>query len=483
MHGYSTTGYIATIFRYYVTMLTRLGISNFKSWERIEDMRLAPLTGLFGTNSSGKSAILQLLLLLKQTKDSTDRTQVLHFGDANSLTNFGTFKDLIHQHERSKKLSWAVKWSRDEPLVISDPQQRRHTELFRGQDFALTSSIGLGRKRQLLAERIAYTFGEHTFVLGRKSDDDPAYRLTVSPEDFKFVRYQGRAWDLPGPVKSYAFPDQVLTYYQNSGFLAGLVLAFEQQMDALFYLGPLRESPKAEYLWSGARPVDVGKKGERAIDALLAARDSGEVISRGQGRRRVGLDEYVALWLKRLNLISSFRVEKFTEESNLYRVKVKINKDSSESLITEVGFVVSQVLPVLVLLYYVPEGSTVLLEQPEIHLHPSVQSGLADVLIDAIRVRGIQVIVESHSEHLLRRLQRRIAEEDFDGEDAALYFCELNGVASSLTPLRLDLFGNIVNWPQSFFGDDFAEIAAIQEAVIKRKTAAAECRPMSSIPT
>lgn len=455
-------------------MLTRLNIENFKSWQRVQDMRLAPLTGLFGTNSSGKSGILQLLLLLKQTKESTDRTQVLHFGDANSYANLGTFEELIHRHDESMQLSWKVEWSRTDSLIISDPQKKRWTELFRGRDFALASTIGLRRKRQISAERIAYTFGGHTFALGRKSSDDPAYRLTVRPADFKFIRYQGRPWDLPGPVKSYAFPDQVRLYFQNAGFLAELELAFEQQMDALYYLGPLREFPKREYLWSGARPVDVGKKGEKAIDALLAAQASNELISRGQGIKRIGLEEYVALWLKKLNLITKFKVEEIAEGSNLYRVKVKKSVESAETLITDVGFGVSQILPVLVLLYYVPKGSTVLLEQPDIHLHPSVQSGLADVLIDAIRVREIQVVVESHSEYLLRRLQRRIAEQDFNCEDAALYFCAIDGKASSLTPLQLDLFGNIDNWPENFFGDDFGEIAAIQEAVTKRKMAAAE---------
>jgi predicted ATPase len=74
---------------------------------------------------------------------------------------------------------------------------------------------------------------------------------------------------------------------------------------------------------------------------------------------------------------------------------------------------------VLVLCYYVPEGSILILEQPEIHLHPSVQTGLADVFIDAVKTRKVQIILESHSEYLLRRLQRRIAEEKVSQEDMA----------------------------------------------------------------
>ena len=129
----------------------------------------------------------------------------------------------------------------------------------------------------------------------------------------------------------------------------------------------------------------------------------------------------------------------------------------------------NQILPVIALCYYAPPGSVLLLEQPEIHLHPRVQAGLADVLIDAVKTRGIQVIVESHSEHLLRRLQRNIAEEKVSSQETALYFCEIEAGVSRLTELQVDMYGNIENWPDGFFGDEFEEIAAMQKAILRRR--------------
>jgi predicted ATPase len=125
----------------------------------------------------------------------------------------------------------------------------------------------------------------------------------------------------------------------------------------------------------------------------------------------------------------------------------------------------------ITLCYYAPEGSTILLEQPEIHLHPRVQVGLADVLVDAMKTRGIQIILESHSEHLLRRLQRRVAEEKIEPDQAALYFCLMEKGESRLMSLDLDLYGNIRNWPKDFFGDEFGEIAAMSQAALERKRA------------
>ena len=91
------------------------------------------------------------------------------------------------------------------------------------------------------------------------------------------------------------------------------------------------------------------------------------------------------------------------------------------------------------------------------------------MFIDAIETRKVQIILESHSEYLLRRLQRRIAEEKLPKDAAALYFCDIVDGISRLTPLELDSFGNIENWPKDFFGDEFGEMAATTQAVIDRK--------------
>jgi predicted ATPase len=170
-----------------------------------------------------------------------------------------------------------------------------------------------------------------------------------------------------------------------------------------------------------------------------------------------------------MGLIHSFLLRPITGDRHDYEIRVKTSEKSSEVLITDVGFGVSQILPVLVLCYYVPENSIIVLEQPEIHLHPSVQAGLADVLIDVVKNRNVQIILESHSEHLLRRLQRRIAEKEISSDMMALYFCRMEDGESKIEELEVDEFGNIRNWPQNFFGDEMGELAAMTEAVMKRR--------------
>ena len=156
-------------------------------------------------------------------------------------------------------------------------------------------------------------------------------------------------------------------------------------------------------------------------------------------------------------------------------MRIRIQAGGSEVLITDVGFGVSQVLPVLVQCFYVPPNSTILFEQPEIHLHPSVQSHLADLFIEAIHAReegnprNTQLIVESHSEHLIRRLQRRIAEEELKPEEVAIYFVSQKKGVSKIEALQIDEFGNISNWPENFFGNEFEDVSAMALKTIDRK--------------
>ena len=434
----------------------------------MEKMRLASITGLFGANSSGKTSILQLLLMLKQTVESTDRTQVLTFGDEKSLTNLGGYKDVVYGHNLVSNITFEVKWNLLEQLHVFSPEDIKQM-LFSTKQLAFFCKIGENGTGKLAVYHLDYEAAGYRFALTRKEQVGSEYELHSSESNFHFIRFPGREGSLPLPVKCYGFPDQVYAAYQNAGFLAELQLEFEDLMGRVYYLGPLREFPHRYYAWNASDPADMGLRGENVVDALLSAKQRGAYLTQSQTEIRLSLEQQVARWLKELGLIHSFSVVPVAVDTNIYQVRVQKTSSSAPVLITDVGFGVSQILPVLVLCYYAPEGSIILLEQPEIHLHPAVQSGLADVLIDAVKTRKVQIIVESHSEHLLRRLQRRIAEQSISPEETTLYFCEAVNEGSKLMPLHVDMFGNITNWPPAFFGDEFVEMAAMTKAAVRRK--------------
>ena len=438
-------------------------------------MRLSSMTALFGANSSGKTALLQWLLMLKQTVESTDSSRVLHTGDKRSYVDLGTPYDIIYGHQLPGVLEFSLCWDMLKPLRILNPEREGRQTLFSFKEMQFSASIDVSPDVVQVSQFMyAFKYRDTRYNFGMKRQDSEVsnngkdeYVLVADP--FGAKRTRGRAWPLPLPIKSYGFPDQVKAYYQNVGFVSEFVLAFEQLLRGVYYLGPLREYPHRRYVWAGEQPQDVGVRGELAVPALLATRKWGMIFSRGRGERKQTVEERVAEWLQKLGLIFSFSLEPIAENRNDYEVRVRQSKNAPEVLITDVGFGVSQILPVLVLCFYAPRGSTVILEQPEIHLHPSVQAGLADVLLDAIKTRGIQIILESHSEYLLRRLQRRIAEGVLLSDETALYFTKVEQGVSRLDALQLDGLGNITNWPENFFGDEMEDLVAMAEAAMQRQ--------------
>ena len=107
-------------------MITKLSAQNFKSWKDTDKLQIAPLTGFFGANSSGKTSLLQTLLMLKQTVERPqDWDGVIDFGDDSSLVNLGSFDDLIHGHSHAGPISEStVSWKLSKKLSVKEIQWR-----------------------------------------------------------------------------------------------------------------------------------------------------------------------------------------------------------------------------------------------------------------------------------------------------------------------------------------------------------------------
>ncbi len=460
-------------------MLTQLHIRNIKAWKDTKNIRLAPITVFFGANSSGKTSINQLLVMLRQTAQSPDRKRVLHTGDENTDVDLGTVQELVHGQNDDAKIEFTIGWTLPSRLEIVDPlkQQQR----FSGDSMSFTARIAQhgdsSSSGPLVVEMMYSLLDGHSEVLTvamrQSNNHSDKYELIAS--GYSLSRPRGRAWELPPPIRFYGFPDEVKVYFKNAGFVADLALELEKMLGRVYYLGPLREYPWRTYTWSGERPGHVGLNGERAVEALLAARD--RHINPGFRARREGFEEIVARWLEQMGLINDFEVKQLAPGRKEFEVLIRTAGSKYPVSLTDVGFGISQVLPVVVECFYVPKDSTIVFEQPEIHLHPQVQAVLADLFIEATQSREngedrrIQLIIESHSEHFLRRLQRRIAEEKLRPQDAALYFCEPGPEGSVIRELQVDSLGNITNWPANFFGDEMADLEAMAEAAMQREKA------------
>ncbi len=428
-------------------MIRSLSLGNFKSWKNLDDLKLGRITLFFGENSSGKTSILQSILLLKQTAESFDRAQPVNLGTKDSLVDLGQYEDLIYGHDTGYPLRIQISW---DSLDENDDIVSASTNLefkFKAETIRIQKAeLSLGSVK---AELI-------------RSGERGAYELI----------YNGRRNEIPKskeltPIKCYGFPPVATQHYPD---LNDLSLAVDELAHNIYFLGPLRIPSQREYVWSGSAPGEVGRSGESAIQAILANIVEREALKKAQREKVENLVNCVQQWLQQMNLAKTFTVDKI-KGTRQYKAMIQPPKYEYKANVADVGIGVSQVLPVIVLAYFAPEGSTIIFEQPELHLHPSAQSKLADFLYQVSRERNIQFIVETHSEYLLTRLQRRIAErnQEIGPKDIKLYFCKRENEQSMIEELQLDDSGRITNWPKNFFGDALADKEAIMKAYIQRQ--------------
>lgn len=417
-------------------MITELGIQNFKSWKDTEKLQMAPLTGFFGANSSGKTSILQTLLMLKQTVERPlDWNGAVDFGESDSLVNLGSLDDLIYQHKRDSILQISLSWKLAEKLSLMD-EEDKDTISFHFSICNIQNSVS--------DMQFTYNLGENNYSVNRNRQ-----------RPYNLIKNDNVIFGTVLPYRCYGIKDGSVDAQR---LISPLQTHFENLFRSIRYLGPLREYPRRHYAWQGEHSSEVGTHGEDIVTAIF----SGRIQLRS-------IEKEIPKWLERLDLIHSYSLNPIPHTEKYYELLVRKYKDGPEVRLTDVGFGVSQVLPVLVLCYYVPEGSILILEQPEAHLHPKVQSELADLLIEVVKNRKLQIILESHSENLIVRLMRRIAEEEISKEDTAFYFCEMKEGTSEIDKLIMDDYGNIENWPEDFFGDATGDLIEKTKAEMNRK--------------
>ena len=432
-------------------MITHIRMKNFKSWQDSGEVKLAPLTGFFGTNSSGKSSLLQMLSLLKQTAEHPDLNEVIFFGHDGSLVNLGSFREVIHGHKAEEKLE----------LEFGCTIQNSFTIKVSGKAINIDSFIFETAIREVNRSPVVENF---FYTVGTEAN----HKIIWQDGEIRYRNPQNLGDNYLGNLR-------IKNFYGSSDsgtiraleVVQGFSFAFEKLFLHTYYLGPTRVDPRRRYNWSGDHPRHIRQWGNQTIDALLSARVRKLKTRHEEGE--IPIEERVSYWLQEMELAHSFSLDWTSQGSKEYEVRIQKTSASPPVTLVDMGYGLSQFLPVLVLCYYTPVGSTLILEQPGIHLHPKVQSQLADLLIEVVTERKLQVLIESHSEHLLNRLQRRIAEEKISVDKTALYFCRNDEGVSEIDELDMDEFGNITNWPENFFGDEMGDLFAMTKAQRERQ--------------
>jgi predicted ATPase len=428
-------------------MLKDITLRNFKIWKTTDLLPLAPVTLLLGTNSSGKSSIIQSLLLIRQTVRCNDPNLSLYFGEEERQDSvvMGQFSDVLCRHGSDKYIGIEFNWTRHDsgetPFKFSAKYQGTHSNAAEihtlrigidGQGFHVTRQkrgafkldIGLKKTAKLPASR----------------DFKPQSSFTLSPATLAKLD-----------------PDARLQILQSSSALLDELLN-------IIYLGPVRQLAQRQYQWGGITPATIGDDGGRAVDALIASGTAAKA-----GKHGGELFQQTGIWLQKMGLADGLEIRRLGK-SPLHEVWVE--REGTSSNLKDVGVGVSQILPVIVAALHAQTGHIVMIEEPESHLHPLAQSTLAELLTTISRERGVQFIIETHSEHLFRRMQTLLAKQEIAPEQCNMYFVEKENGESKIRRLQADEMGRISNWPEKFFGDAIGETRQQTQLMFERLKAA-----------
>jgi len=433
-------------------MLTHLKLENFKIWRSTGPVRLAPITLLLGTNSSGKSSLIQSLLLIRQTVRSNDSNIDLYFGDPdkNDSVTLGQFQDVLCHHGVANEVMSASKFGIEFSWIA---QAEQSPTVFTTRYRAGSSGSAEIDYLRLGPDGKGYSVSRVKPFM---------YRLSLANE--RLSRGLNRFFR---PEKSFVFSPQAISRLGEKGqILTDLGTQLLDEMSKIIYLGPLRRLAQRDYTWSGRMPSHIEDDGSKAIDALIASGVTYKKLEKTVYPQHMdSLFSKTKMWLERMKLATDLEVRQLGQSG---RYELMVINGADRSNLKDVGVGVSQVLPVIVSALFAKPGHIVIVEEPESHLHPLAQSELANLFAYVSQMRGVQFIVETHSEHLFRRMQTLIAKQQIAPRAAAMYFVERDGNSARMRPLDVDDFGRVKNWPDGFFGDALGETREQTALAIQR---------------
>jgi predicted ATPase len=443
--------------------VSEMAIENFKIHRKSGRIVFKPITLIIGPNSSGKTALFQPLLMLKQSFETpTAIGPIVLNGD---IVNLGSFDDIVTNHDLKKAIRVALVVER------APTRKERHSAQI---TLDLTLAYDAKRRRMYLPEvivtdkdagvRVRVIEGKMIVMKGRKVllrsvHTDPNVLSSLRGLTLYGVFTMLFREALPGQgrtagVSSMFVPRKTPTPADVDDILkaSSAVSMLSSALSSLDYVGPLRDYPQRYYGISGERFHSVGRRGEKAIEIVYERRHD----------YKDGITSELAKWLGKLGVAKTIRFKETGK--GLYSLVLSDPVTGARVNIVDVGFGVSQIVPMIVQTCLMDENTVAILEQPEIHLHPLGQMVFADLIVEAAR-RGKRFIVESHSEHVLLRIQRRIAEGILPSDSVAVYFLG-HKRRVALRRIEISPSGQLKDLPPGFMDERLEEayrIASVQK--------------------
>lgn len=443
-------------------MLDSLRIKNFRSIKDSKDLKLSNLNIFVGPNNAGKSSILYSILLLKQTLEDKDQRAVLVTSSPH--LDLGSYIDIINANDPEKSLEINLEFNK------SLFQKAPYLEAIKPLDDLL---------KRCNKYKITFKFSKEKNIIFVSS-----FNISNSKtKEFYGGEYVNEKWILSGFPKEilphitvrfgHFLPifrpfgkkpadekivNKILGLLFTGGALLSTLAIFSER---ILYVGPVRQLiPRYGFL-GRQYYSELSPYGENLMKVLIS--------SKLRRRAKKTILEELNFWLdKKFNLLKNIQIEEVDKGKTVISIIADDPKGEKNINLASMGSGISQLVPVIVQTILTPKKGCIVIEQPEIHLHPAAQAALGELFIKYAK-NDKQLIVETHSEHLLLRIRRRIAEGKISPDLVSIFFVDKRKNETRIRKLDLQKDGHFKKWPTGFFEEGYHEAMALAVAQLEEK--------------
>lgn len=378
-------------------MITKICFEGYKGFKNYNELELKPITILLGKNSSGKSAIAKLPVLLEECLNSNHEMPILHSYKGIELG--AEFRDLLYNRDIQGDLKLELINNNNESIRVQ--------------------------------------------INNEPTTNSPI----ISKWKFKSIDNE---------IEINPFSNTgVITVFNGIFPLEMKSLLSEKFKLATNYLGPFRLNPPRIFYLKGNKAYNrIGNKGENAYEILANSFENKDDLVKKVGD-----------WF-----YENFDGWRLTVKKNSPYFEIQLSRDGDNDdrgiNIVDVGQGMSQALPIIVKAYMEAKPSLVIIEQPELHLHPAAHGSLAELIVNTQKSNSNRYLIETHSENFILRLRRMVAENRLNVDDLAIYTVEydVTDKFSYLKRINVDKFGEVDYWPKDVFMESFEEVKALRKA-------------------
>lgn len=439
-------------------MFNKISLQNFKSFKKLDEIELKNITIIAGKNSCGKSSILQSMLLLKQTVESSSESPLCLEGKYIKCSNIKELAfglppinqakfgyEFFFEDKSSVEISFKNKSVDGSYIPVLDSNIHK---IFKDNEIVKLSNDVTKTKLTKLLDKMNFPVDVEKII----SYETIYKKFTPSHVEIKIET------DDEGP-KTINLP--IFFFSSERDELNSKLI---NSLKNIRYLSPVRAIPERAYVHYSEDASELNEDGSNAAHILWSKKNS---LVKWKGKT-IKLKDALNDCISCMGLSQQISPDKVGDI--LYKVGIKEDISGANVSLADVGFGYSQIIPVILLGLINDSNNLMLLEQPEIHLHPSSAANLADLFINFAK-DDKKFVIETHSQELINRLRLRVIENPELKDKINIVFIESNSeLGAQATQFEIDDNGMFPSWPDGFL-DESKKLA---DAIINARLAKAD---------